>query len=206
MWPPRVVVGHRMALAPDTMVASSGPAPWPGGKAADRSRATDADSTDGGREPSVRQHAHRRGVTGAGLQGEQLDGAPGSSKPGTSASPPRGLSAEEIRRTPRMGIWRPTDGQGPVRWTQASTPAGQFMRASQPDAQRLAFTRAACPIRVQWAGCSNEARMDPAPYGGDLAPENESRPNVSNQGFWTRERGQKDWAGSVTRQRRSSTS
>ena len=40
----------------------------------------------------------------------------------------------------------------------------------------------------------------------DLAPENESRPNVSNQGFWTRERGQKDWAGSITRQRRSSTS
>ncbi len=31
----------------------------------------------------------------------------------------------------------------------------------------------------------------------DLAPENESRPNVSNQGFWTGERGQKDWAGSV---------
>ena len=42
--------------------------------------------------------------------------------------------------------------------------------------------------------------------GYDLAPENESRPNVSNQGFWTRERGQKDWAGSITRQRRSSTS
>ena len=30
----------------------------------------------------------------------------------------------------------------------------------------------------------------------DLAPESESRPNTNNQGFWTRERGQRDWAGS----------
>lgn len=79
--------GNRLALAPDVVVAASElAAPSPGGKATDRSRAAGADSTDGGRERSVGQHAHRRGVTGSGLQGEQLDGAPlPRSQPATTA-------------------------------------------------------------------------------------------------------------------------
>ena len=40
----------------------------------------------------------------------------------------------------------------------------------------------------------------------DLVSKNESRPNVRDEGFWTRERGHMEWRGGVTRQRRSSTS
>jgi hypothetical protein len=51
---------------------------------------------------------------------------------------------------------------------------------------------------------SDNFHIVPIPH--DLAPKNESSPNVSAHGFWTRERGHLSWARGVTLRSRSSTS